>query len=152
MYLYRLQRATYPTDINSFVEGARITQGRWHSYLPVIYTTETSSLAILELLGYYINQKFIQADYNLITLQADSRVTIKDIMPELPENWQEKEEETRYLGREWFKSRETCLLRVPSVHTPKESNIIINPYHPEFNQISAVDVQKYNFSKKFYAT
>ena len=152
MFLYRLQRATYPTDINSFVEGAKITQGRWHSYIPVIYTTETSSLAILELLGYFINQHFIQADYNLITLQVDSRVAIKDIIPELPENWQEKEEETRHLGREWFQSQETCLLRVPSVHTPKESNILINPFHPDFNQISVMDIQRYNFSKKFDST
>jgi len=152
MYLYRLQRAEFPTDINSFVEGARITQGRWHSYLPVIYTTETSSLAILELLGYYINQKFIQADYNLITLQVGSRVRIKDILPQLPENWEEDQETTRYMGKDWFQSQETCLLRVPSVHTPKESNIIINPFHPEFNQISVIDIQEYNFSKKFYST
>ncbi len=151
--MYRLQRATYSTDINSFVEGAKITQGRWHSYIPVIYTTETSSLAILELLGYFINQKFIQADYNLITLQVDSQqVTIEDIFPELPENWEENEETTRYMGNAWFKSNRTCLLRVPSIHTPKESSILINPFHPEFNQISVIDIQKYNFSKKFYST
>jgi RES domain-containing protein len=42
---------------------------------------------------------------------------------------------SRRIGDEWIDSQRSCILKVPSVVVPHESNFVLNPRHPDFGSI-----------------
>ena len=151
MDIFRLQRADFSCSKDSLGEGARRVRARWHSNsIPMIYATETSSLAILELLGHFVKLPLIRADYTLITFRCRDEISLKKTREkDLDLNWRSNFDYTRNYGNKWFDSMETCFLKVPSIHTPKESNILINPYHEDFERVEIVNQEPYIFNEKF---
>ncbi len=73
-----------------------------------------------------------------------------DVVPEeisvtaLPKNWRTYPSPSKLteLGSEWALANRLLLLRVPSAIVPDESNILINPKHPEITRISIYQVEK----------
>ena len=43
------------------------------------------------------------------------------------------------MGDQWLASGQSCILEVPSVIVPHESNYILNPKHPDFSSIQIGD-------------
>ena len=43
------------------------------------------------------------------------------------------------IGDEWVDSMRSCVLEVPSVVVPHESNFILNPGHPDFASLEIGD-------------
>lgn len=151
MRVYRLQRAVFPVSINGLGEGSRSFKARWHSDpVPIIYTSQTSSLAILELLGHYVKLPLITTPYRLITLDLNFDFSIDEIREsDLGKDWKRNFRLTRSLGNSWFKSCDTCLLKVPSIHTDKEKNILINRSHKDFSKIKIIENEEYYFDDRF---
>ena len=117
-------------------EGARLYGGRWNrKHVPMVYTAATQSLAMLELLvqddplraRYVMIPAFIPADLPIEYLAANS----------LPEGWRElgAREHLQQIGTEWARSARSPVLAVPSAVIPSETNYLLNPQHPAFNQI-----------------
>ncbi len=46
-------------------------------------------------------------------------------------------------GDAWLASRRSLLLIVPSVIVPQETNILINPRHPDADQIKIIKTTKF---------
>jgi RES domain-containing protein len=61
----------------------------------------------------------------------------------LPRNWRKYPAPTalQKVGNAWLDAVDTCIMRVPSAVIPTESNVLINPRHP--------DVKKIKVSRKF---
>ena len=117
-------------------EGARLWGGRWNSRgRAAVYTSATTSLALLEtlvhadlrLLPFYVAIP-VSFDVELLT-----RVGVED----LPARWQALPipGEARALGDRWLESQASCVLEVPSVIVPHESNFVLNPGHPDFGSL-----------------
>lgn len=73
----------------------------------------------------------------MIISVPDSDHLIKTIDTKvLPENWREFEAYSllQKIGSEWFNSKETLILKVPSAVIPQEYNYIINTEHPDFKK------------------
>lgn len=73
----------------------------------------------------------------MIISAPDSDHLIKTIDTKaLPENWREFEAYSllQKIGSEWFNSKETLILKVPSAVIPQEYNYIINTEHPDFKK------------------
>lgn len=119
-------------------EGSRRVGGRWNLRgTPLVYTSESLALAALE---YLVNVEPEAAPGNLVALSASlpDNVPVKIVFAEdLPRNWRNypAPPELAILGTTWAESLETAALRVPSVVVPQESNLILNPGHPEFARI-----------------
>ena len=114
-------------------EGAREWGGRWNSAgRAVVYTSATTSLGLLE--------KMVHADDGLLPFYVSVSVTFDDNLVEvvgrerIPANWRSlpAPHKLQHIGDEWIDSMRSCILEVPSVIVPHESNFILNPKHPDF--------------------
>jgi RES domain-containing protein len=117
-------------------EGARLYGGRWNRKgVPMVYTAESQSLAMLELL---VQDEPLRARYAMIPAEIPNTVRIGRItLAELPDDWHDPgaREHLRMLGGEWIASRSSAVLAVPSVVVPAETNYLLNPRHPSFSKI-----------------
>jgi RES domain-containing protein len=107
-------------------------------HVRVIYTASSIALACLENLVHRTGEG-LNANFRLV------EIAIPDDMPfdiihadDLPENWHKTEGYPlcQAMGKEWVDQNKACLLQVPSSIIPDETNVLINPGHPDFGQIS----------------
>lgn len=120
-------------------EGSRRWPGRWNSRgVPVVYTAESRSLAILEaLVNFEGSDRRRLPPCVLFEARFDARL-VEPIEPgTLPPGWDTYPAMpvTRELGDRWVAERRTAVLRVPSVVTRGEVNYLLNPFHPDFERI-----------------
>ena len=117
-------------------QGARLFGGRWHSVgRAAVYTSATTSLALLETL--------VHAELRMLPSYITIPVTFEDDLVErvdpggLPESWRSYPApyELQQIGDDWVASQRSCVLEVPSVIVPHESNFILNPKHPAMGSI-----------------
>ncbi len=121
-------------------EGARTGGGRWnHVGTPVVYVSETLSLAALELFIHF-TRKDIKLSKSLVAIPVDIpkslkivEVSVKDLNPDWrispPSN------STKDIGTEWARKGVSSILRVPSALIPDEYNLVLNPGHADFIKI-----------------
>ena len=134
-------------------EGSRVVSGRWHHRgIPVVYTSQTLSLAALEL---FVN---LGTEGTLITF-ASFRVVIPDdvIVEEittdsLPKDWRHVRapDSTRDMGTMWVKRGSSAVLRVPSVIIPVEYNYVLNPLHGDFTKIKIGSPEPFSFDPRMW--
>lgn len=118
-------------------EGARLYGGRWNPVgLPVIYTAQSRSLALLEML---VQDEPLHAHYVLIPVHLPSSVSMETLdRSALPSAWRTDagRDALLALGGQWLRQKRCCVLEVPSAVVPAEFNYLINPRHPDFKHIT----------------
>ncbi len=117
-------------------EGARLYGGRWNRKgVPLVYTSCTQSLAMLELL---VQDDPLRARYVMIPATIPKGVMIERVAVEtLPADWRElaAREQLQAIGTAWAKQISSAVLAVPSTVIPAETNYLLNPLHPAFAKI-----------------
>ncbi len=136
-------------------EGARRFGGRWnHVGTPVVYTSGTLSLAVLE---YLVNLPISDLPDDLVSIQ----VQVPDELPrtdisidDLPKDWRTFPaiEELKEIGTEWVRDAKTAMLAVPSVVIPNELNYLINPAHPKAGRVKLFSVDPFALDVRLYRT
>jgi RES domain-containing protein len=123
-------------------KGATLQEGRWHSIgTRVVYAAEHASLAVLETL--------IHAGGKKIPPRVISRITVPDKLPIERAAWMDMPHSQAF-GDDWFREQRTAVLSVPSIAVNKlELNYVLNPYHPDFGQITQEDTQDFVFDPRF---
>jgi RES domain-containing protein len=118
--------------------GARKYGGRWNSPgTAVVYTSETQSLAVLEMLV-HLDGPYLLQEYVLIGVEIEES-SLQDVDPSrLPSNWKTDPgpPALRKIGDEWVLAGSSVALRVPSILVPAERNVLLNPVHPDFLQVT----------------
>jgi|WetSurMetagenome_2_1015567.scaffolds.fasta_scaffold151441_1 RES domain-containing protein len=150
---YRICDNKYSDDLSG--QGAKIYGGRWNSKgTPIVYTSCTKALAVLELLVhasiYLLPQNLV-----LITISIPDKVKINEYkIKELPDNWRTYPApvQTQMLGDDWIKSKETLILKIPSVIIPSEYNFLLNPIHKDIKRIRIIKKEKFEFDKRLLNT
>ena len=118
-------------------EGARISGGRWNSVgNPVVYTAATTSLGLLELLAHSSTTRLLPF-YLAIPVVFDERLVDRFDRAQIPKGWRSHPlpRGTQKIGDGWIAPGHSCILEVPSVIVPRESNFILNPKHPNFASV-----------------
>lgn len=119
-------------------EGARRYGGRWNRKgVPVVYTSSTLSLAMLEML---VQDQPLRARYTMIPVDIPSGLEIERLdIDLLPANWRAPAalETLRRIGSDWTAGLTSAVLAVPSAVIPFEINYLLNPQHPDFAQITS---------------
>jgi RES domain-containing protein len=121
-------------------EGARLFGGRWHSSTrAVVYTSATTSLGLLEQLVHAENS--LLPFYVTIPVTFDPYLVEKVDPVKLPPSWQSSppQYELQQIGDDWVDSMRSCILEIPSVIVPHESNFILNPKHSDFASLEIGD-------------
>ena len=115
-------------------EGARLYGARWTSRgTPAVYAASHLSLAALEYLV-HIDAEDAPDDLVAVRIGVPDDVSELACAPaSLPTDWQQTPSPPRCqaIGDDWARREEELLLRVPSVLVPEESNVLVNPMHPD---------------------
>ena len=122
--------------------GAKAYGGRFNSPgRRVVYTSGSLSLGILELIV-QSNKRDRLRDLVCASASFDPALVKRLDAADLPANWASRPPSalTQRLGDDWLASRETCILRVPSVVVPRESNYLFNPSHPDVARVTFGEV------------
>lgn len=146
MWIYRLCEARYSDRILEGEGGLR-SDGRWH-HAPraVIYASTTESLAVIEArIG--LGKTPPEDDYILHTIEIrDDAVQALEIA-DLPPDWAGRPapHSTRAFGDEWLERAEHLALRLPSIHSHSEYNVLLNPAHPAAAGLAVIEQRGYDF-------
>lgn len=135
-------------------EGARLFGGRWNrAGVPVVYTSEHLSLAVLEQLVHLneVSHADIAAmRMTALCLQFDAALVSRVTLASLPAGWRVSmpTPDTLDIGDDWIAARRTAVLEVPSVVIPDETNFLLNPAHPMFSRIRVVKTEPFQFDPR----
>lgn len=146
MQVYRIAHPDYARDLSGY--GGLIVVGRWHfKGNRVLYTSENSSLALLE---YLVHTEGLARTlpYELITIQLPEESIAMLDATKLSRAWKRDMIKTRQLGSDWLESKASLALKVPSVINDDNSNILINPVHPDFGEVKIVSAKVITFDKR----
>ena len=145
MILFRIAKTGFIRDLSG--AGPRLYGGRWNPKgISVVYTSESRALAALEFFV-HLSRTVIPPSFSLASIEIPDTASIKKItVEELPRYWRSYPAPTKLaaLGGAWIRSKESLLLRVPSVIMPPEGNILINPAHPEMIGVRIIKVEPYS--------
>ncbi|MFL6446201.1 MAG: RES family NAD+ phosphorylase [Bryobacteraceae bacterium] len=138
MRIVRLCKRDYP---NLDGGGSAITGGRWNSPgKQMVYTASCSALAVLE---YMAHLQTLPKNMTLLLVEVPDTLKIRDT------TWAPAEiASSRQIGDEWLESKETAVLRVPSVIVPRQTNYLLNPDHPLFEAIQVVETTPFAFDSR----
>ncbi len=149
MRVWRLSRVPLPGPTFDG-EGARLFPGRWNNEgVPVVYTSEHLSLAIVELFV-HLEPRHLRRAYYSFRVDIDDALLETVAERHLPPNWDAEEapESTRDLGSAWARSGRSLGLVVPSVVVPGERNVVLNTQHPRFATLVIEGPARFEFDRR----
>lgn len=136
---------------NAFTgHGARKYGGRWNSPgTSIVYTAETQSLAVLEMLVHIERPDLLQR-YVLIGVEIDESLIEELDRSRLPRQWRAEPPpiQLRTIGDEWVSSKTSVALKVPSILVPAENNFLLNPAHADFQKLVIGDPVSFSFDQR----
>ncbi|MGI4750039.1 MAG: RES family NAD+ phosphorylase [Janthinobacterium lividum] len=148
MEVFRIVRETYAKQLM-----ASGLANRWNNDNQyIIYTGSSRSLATLELVVHRNNIAPAFAYCVMIISIADEEELITPILQSnLPKNWRSN---TGYpvlqqMGSDWYKSKQSLVLKVPSAIISQEYNYLINTKHPDFlDKVTLVRTEDYFWDER----
>lgn len=150
MIVYRISNPLYSNDISG--TGAKLMGGRWNSKgIPILYTSEHISLAVLEML---VNTKF--QDYaialDLVMIQIPASASLSEInISKIKKEWIRDVDYTSFMGDAFIKDKQSLLLKVPSAVITEEHNYLINPLHADFKKIKIIETRSFKTDKRLFS-
>src|SRR6266545_4700438 len=146
MHLFRVSNRRHANDLTG--EGARRYGGRWNSVgIAMIYTASSISLAMLEALAHSTG---LPEQRVLSTLEVPDDLPILRIHSVLPAGWNARPHSiiSQAFGDKFIRQGKYLAMGVPSVITPLEDNILINPNHIEINRLKIIRIEELPFDPR----
>lgn len=128
MRVYRVGNKKFANDLSG--EGARLHGGRWnHIGTPCLYTSQSRSLAVLELSVNVITASVLRY-LSMVEIEIPDDILELEI-PALPGNWREAPAppSTMDYGTDLLNKNPHVIIKLPSSVIPEEFNYLINPKH-----------------------
>ena len=147
------------TDTPSYVAedmtgaGAKLTGGRWNrAGTAAVYCSSSIALACLETVV-HLNAGALPFNRYLVRIDIpdDVRAGAEVLTAAAaPVGWDALPPGKVSLdfGEDWIARKKTALLLVPSAIVPEESNILINPAHPEASRIVAAKTRRWLYDPR----
>ena len=139
MIVYRIAKAKYVRDLSGY--GAYLVGGRWTlAGTYALYTATSRSLAYLEYLIHQVDRELWPVDIEISTINVkDHPKIINPDTGKLPDNWRDLElhSKVQLVGSNYLQQGNLGII-VPSVIVPKETNLILNPLHPDFKKVVSI--------------
>ncbi|ALU45294.1 RES family NAD+ phosphorylase [Pseudoalteromonas rubra] len=135
--VYRIVKATRrPFDPT----GTAKLGGRWNSKgVEAIYCSECVSGCLLELLVHLTSIDLLPSDLELWEITVPKQLVSVLNTESLPETWQKEKKDysvTQALGDQLLNNKENLAILVPSAVVPQDMNIVLNPAHSLFTEIT----------------
>ena len=147
--VFRLGKHVYRDRLFSG-QGGLYASGRWTPRgRPVVYTSSSISLAVLEYTVNYRRRGWVPATVlGRATIPDSVRVETVPI-EKLPSNWFAASPplQLQVLGDEWLRRNATAVLKVPSAVVTEEWNYLLNPLHMDFRKFRMSTPKPFNFDQ-----
>lgn len=149
--VYRLLQAAYRHEPLSG-QGAALYGGRWNPKgLPLLYTTESPALSLLEVLV-HLNPKRIP-EYYLVTIDVPNFIRSYQV-DELPPQWRASGSTgplpSQVFLLDWLQNPDSLVVRLPSAVVPIMANYLINPRHALFSACQVVENERFEIDGRLY--
>ena len=121
-------------------ERARLFGQRWNPPgLPAIYAGTSFAICLVEILV-HANRKAPPSGARYVEAVVPDDVSREAFEPAAHPGWDECDLSAQAFGRVWLLSRRSALLLVPSVVTAgRDTNVVVNPEHPDAAKIAIGD-------------
>lgn len=119
--------------------SAALVGGRWNSPgIGVIYASQSFAGTMLERLAHAGIGRLPKTQV-AVCIHIPAEVVVEHLdESDLPPAWADADQQAaRAIGDAWLREHRTAVLRVPSVVARRESNVLLNPLHPDFKLISS---------------
>ena len=150
MEVFRICKYKRARDLSGF--GANMKGARWNRIgTSLLYTASHRSLALVEVLV-HMGDYFPEQDYAIVTLEIpDKSITIFDpnLLPNLWYKIFEPAGQAEFTDQ-WLIEEQSVAFGVPSAVVPQETNYLINPLHPDFQEVKIKNIEKFNFDERFF--
>lgn len=150
MKLYRISTSQYVDDLTG--TGSKMYGGRWNlKGIPLLYCSENTSLAILEVLVHF-DGLTIPNNLELLQLELDQSQIENFSIAKFSRIRKSKDAEFRFkaAGQHWIKNKSSLALKVPSVININEFNILINPHHNNFKMLKKKKKGKLELDERLF--
>ena len=151
MEAFRLSREKYASTLSG--KGAAIKGARWNSVgVEIIYTASNRSLAMAEV-AVHLTLATIPDDYMILTIYLPDDISLQKLTEkDLPPDWNTfpHPTSTQAIGDRFVAENKYCVLQIPSAVTKGDFNLLINPYHKEFQKIKIVETEKFPFDRRIF--
>jgi RES domain-containing protein len=150
MIVFRLSKQAFIKDLSGI--GAEKTGGRWNSKgVPVLYTAASRALAVVEVVV-HVPVGIIPINYQLATLEVPDSSILEIDVNDLPKNWATNPftRQTQDIGNSFIRNNEYLVLQVPSATITGDINYVINPRHPEFNNVKIKSIEPFIFDVRLF--
>lgn len=148
--VYRITKERYRDQVFAGL-GGLYAYGRWTPRgRPVVYTSQSISLAVLEYALNYKRHGWLPASVLARAIIPDE-VNVESVSASaLPENWRDPDPPAALggIGEYWLRRAQTACLKVPSAIVPEESNYLLNPAHPDFDKLTIGAAEPFNFDRR----
>jgi len=150
--VWRICKSRY-TESSFSGEGGLFAPGRWHSKgHRIVYTSESTSLAALEVWVHVEPQNPLPT-YVVVSADIPDHLKVEAIEEGmLPKNWRQLGlyPSLQILGTDWLESKVSAVARVPSAVVPGEYNYLLNPLHPDFEQVRPGTPAPFQFDPRMW--
>lgn len=148
MEIFRITKARWAETLT-----ASGFSGRWNSHgIKIIYAAASRSLACLENLVHR-GETGHESEFRTMVIYVPDRIAVHQLfLQELPEGWELTDTLAMYrcqcLGDQWVRNKISPVLKVPSAIIKNEFNFLLNPVHPDFDQIKIIDHEPFYFDSR----
>jgi RES domain-containing protein len=141
------------TDLTG--KGAEMTGGRWNRKgVPMVYTSATRALACLETLVHFNAGVRLPLNRYLVRIDIPpdcwkQRRHFRILGDHIGWDAEPPGRVSQQFGSQWAADNKSLLLEVPSIIVTEESNVLINPKHPDVARVRAEVVRKWMYDPRF---
>lgn len=131
-------------------EGAFLYGGRWNSKgTRVVYLGSSIAQAAMELLV-HLGRSDILRKFHLLDVLFEEEHIAHIALDDLPGDWAEETmvPETQYVGDYWVEEKTSLILQVPSVAVIGEYNYLLNPSHPQMDEVNFGNIRPFDFDPR----
>lgn len=122
-----------------------MASGRWHRRGPrILYTAETASLAMLEILA-GLETDIVPLSYQLLQLEVPDTLVVDEYDGPIPSL-----RESQDWGMAWLEKGASALARVPSAIVPVDRNMLVNKQHPDADAVKLVASSRYPWDLRLF--
>jgi len=149
MQVYRITAPRHVSQALSGV-GAANAGGRWNSRgTRLAYAASSISLATIEMLV-HVDRRSAPPDRRLLSFDIPDALFGSPMSVSADWNQLPYSPRARAAGDAWIKSMANLEVRVPSAAVKYEYNVLINPEHTDFNQITLVFNEPLLLDSRFF--
>jgi RES domain-containing protein len=131
--------------------GARLAGGRWNNPgQRAVYLSSTLSLAAMETFV-HVGDDAARLEYVYFDIEIPASVLILSLARK-PKGWRNEPpaEASMRVGDHWLKDGNSALLEVPSAIIPSETNLILNPIHPDASKLKIGPTRVFQFDPRMW--